>query len=302
MAESQQQVRQPRFQRHRHRKPAMVLQERDTAIVRLVADYRIISSEEIQALIPGSHQSILRRLQKLYHAGYLDRPRHQKLLPNRRMIYALGQYGAQLLAQGKERDFVPPRDISERNRELKLGFLDHALMISRFRAVLELACRGRDDVRLESWRQDDEIRDSVQADLPEGPARIPVCPDAWFVLALPKEPAGSNRINVFFEADRSTMSLKRFLTKMRGYWHYRQSGQQTDRFGFRNFLVLTLAPSAERAENLRQITEQVDESQHTSRRMFLFGAQDLCTLAEPSRVLGPVWTTPASRERHSLLE
>jgi hypothetical protein len=46
------------------------MQARDLAIAQLVAAYRVISSKEVTALIPGSNQVILRRQQALYHAGY----------------------------------------------------------------------------------------------------------------------------------------------------------------------------------------------------------------------------------------
>jgi Replication-relaxation len=114
----QEQNRLPRFQRHRFRKPTLELQERDREIIRLVADCRVISSEEIQALIPGSAQSILRRLQKLYHGGFLDRPRHQKLRPNRKMIYALGQRGVHMLAQATGGEGIGRQDLSERTSSL----------------------------------------------------------------------------------------------------------------------------------------------------------------------------------------
>lgn len=292
----------PRFQRHRFRKPTLVLQERDRDIIRLVADYRVISSEEIQALILGSDQSILRRLQKLYHGGFLDRPKHQTLQPNRKMVYALGHHGAHLLAGATGDAGLERRDWSERNRQLKVGFLEHALMISRFRTVLSLAIRNRNDVRIESWRQGDELRDHVVVNNGDLVERIPVCPDAFFVLHLTSEPDGRNRVHVFLEADRSTMSLKRFVTKMRGYWHYRLSGRQTNRFGICNFLVLTVAPSIQRASNLCHVARQVDASNHPALRMFLFGPQGNYSLAEPSRILESVWNTPADPDQYSVLE
>lgn len=42
--------RRPRFRRHRFTKLPFVLQERDRKIVRLVAEYRVVSSLEIAAL------------------------------------------------------------------------------------------------------------------------------------------------------------------------------------------------------------------------------------------------------------
>src|SRR5437016_2810619 len=89
----------PRFRRHRFRKLPLMLQERDRAIIRLVADYGVVTSQEICSLVGGSDQMILRRLQKMYHGGYLDRPQHQRLRGNGKMIYTLGQRGAQVVAE-----------------------------------------------------------------------------------------------------------------------------------------------------------------------------------------------------------
>jgi hypothetical protein len=123
-----------------------------------------------------------------------------------------------------------------------------------------------------------------------------------FVLHLIHEPEGRNRIHVFLEADRSTMSLKRFLTKMRGYWHYRQSGRQTERFAVRNFLILTVAPTTQRAGNLCQVTGQIDAPKHRGLRMFLFGSEQEWSLKEPRRILDPIWKTAGDDGRHSLVE
>ena len=90
-------VRRPRYRRDRYRRLPFVLQDRDRAIVRTVADYRLITSAEIQALIPGSGQAILRRLQCLYHAGYLERPPDQRYLGNGKMVYALGATAYELV-------------------------------------------------------------------------------------------------------------------------------------------------------------------------------------------------------------
>lgn len=293
-------ARWPRFKRHRFRKPSLVLQERDCEIVRLVADYRVVSSEEIQAVVEGSDQTILRRLQKLYHAGYLDRPRRQIQRGNGKLVYALGLLGAQLVAE-RFKTGTTARDWSEKNRQLTVQFLEHALMVSRFRAVLTLACRSGGDVEIVSWRQGNELRDEVVVEHADYRERIPVCPDAYFVLRLAREPEGRNKIHVFLECDRSTMTLKRMLTKLRGYWHYRNDGSAQNRFGMRNFLVMTLARTEERAANIRKTAGAVDASGR-GLRMFLFGAEAECSLRAPGRVLEPIWLTAGDDTRHSLLE
>lgn len=294
-------VRRPRFRRHRFGKPAFILQTRDHEIVRLVSEYRFITSEEIQALIPGSDQTILRRLQKLYHAGYLDRPRHQQQRGNGKMVYALGQEGAHLLAKlsGKE----PARgDWTEKNRQVRLQHLEHVLMVSRFRATLTLAARLNEKIVLECWTQGQELRDEVLVEHADWTERIPVYPDAYFVLRVLDGPEGRNRVHVFLEADRGTMTTKRFFVKVRGYWHYWRSGKQEERFGMKNFLVLTVTLTPERAASLREVTGDLDAPKHRGLRMFLFGSEQNYGFNEPLHLFDAIWSVPRDPDRHSLVE
>lgn len=298
--EIQERSRRPRFRRHRFGKPPLVLQDRDAEIVRLVADYRFVTSEEIQALVSGSDQTILRRLQKLFHGGYLDRPRNQRQRGNEKMVYALGQKGAELLARLANAGSVGKVDWLEKNRQVRVQYLEHALMVSRFRTTLTLATSSRSDVVVESWGQGNDLRDSVVVEGEHGSERIPVAPDAYLVLRLVNEPAGGNRIHIFLEADRGTMTTKRFLTKVRGYWHYWQSGTQEKRFGMKNFLVLTITLSDERAGNLCSATKALDDV--GGLRMFLFGSERNYVEGQTRRILDAVWQSPADDALHGLLE
>src|SRR6266481_6664378 len=91
-------TRLPRFQRAVTEVP-LVLTTRDLDILQAVESFRLLTSEHIQALIPGSDQNILRRLKVLFHAGYLDRLRPQFVNGggSAKMIYALTNKGAQIL-------------------------------------------------------------------------------------------------------------------------------------------------------------------------------------------------------------
>jgi hypothetical protein len=103
------------------------------------------------------------------------------------------------------------------------------------------------------------------------------------------------------EADRSTMPRSRFLTKMRGYIHYRLSGQQTKRYGMRNFLVLTVTKSHERAQNLLAATRRLDQAKGML-RMFLFGSEQNYSIQNPLPILESIWATPNHDRQHSILE
>ena len=287
--------RRHRYVRHRFNKPAFMLQPRDRDIIRLVSDHRVISSDDIALLIGGSPQGILRRLQRLYHHNYLDRPRSQRQLGNVPMIYALGQEGAELIA--RETGKKPVADWAEKNRQIRTHYLEHALMISRFQVALRHAAASTGTVRLERWLPDGAIRDAVWVEHRDRRERIPIAPDAFFMLGVGGENPG--RIYAVLEADRGTMTVGRFTTKLRGCFAYWRSGQAQEHLGMRNFLVVTVTSSSERAVNLAQACTAVSDR---GLRMFLFGCERDFLPAARSAVLEPIWRTPSDDIRHSLLE
>ena len=64
--------RRKRFQRDRS--VTMQITERDTDIIKLVYKNRFLNSDHITNLIGDSRRVILKRLNLLYHTGFLDRP------------------------------------------------------------------------------------------------------------------------------------------------------------------------------------------------------------------------------------
>lgn len=290
----------PRFVRHRHRKPEFVVQSRDCDIVHIVSQHRVISSDDIGLLVDGSKQVLLRRLQKLFHHGYLDRPRSQRQRGNGPMVYALGQKGAELLVG--ESDQPATIDWSEKNRQLGIGHLEHALMVSRFQAALRFGLKANGDAALARWVPDGLVRDSVLVERNTSTERIPIAPDAFFTIKLLNEPDGRNRVHVFLEADRGTMTAKRYFTKLSGYWHWWRNGRQERLLGIRNFVVVTVTATPERAASLCAVAGKLDPPRHRGLRMFLFGPEHQFRDGQAARILDAIWTTPSDSGRHSLVE
>ncbi len=286
----------PRYVRHRFRKPIFALQPRDLDIIRIVADHRVISSDDLQLLIGGSDQGILRRLQKLFHHGYLDRPRSQRHFGNAPMVYALGQRGADVIA--RETGKKPVADWAEKNRQLRTHYLEHALVLSRFQTALRHASAAQGTVALERWCPDGFVREAVVIEHRDRRERIPIAPDAFFILNILNGP-NPGRVHCFLEADRGTMTVARFVTKLRGYFAYWRSGQAEQRLRMKNFLVVTVTRSAERAEHLLAGARSVSDR---GLRMFLFGAETVYLPTTSRAVLNEIWRTPADDVPHSLLE
>jgi len=170
-------------------------------------------------------------------------------------------------------------------------------MISNFRVILSLALKNIQNTDLLFWDQGRELGDHVFVrDYREGKQRIPVCPDAYFGL---EDPQG--KMYFFLEADRSTMTNARFLQKMRGYYNCWKQGKHSEKYGIKNFRVLTITKSKERARNLREVTKQADERQKGF-SAFWFTSEENYSLEKPTNVLNPIWKTPAGEGSHHLLE
>ena len=95
-------ARRPRFRRAEN-PPAFRLTEDDVELVRLLARHRFLRSTHLAGLTGRSLDRTNDRLHRLFHTGYIDRPRAQlDYYPNRGaapMVYALGDKGARLLTE-----------------------------------------------------------------------------------------------------------------------------------------------------------------------------------------------------------
>src|SRR5881296_4549268 len=149
--------------------PPFKLTERDRELLKIMYDYRFITAEMLQDLatpvvltprqqdaverliaarraklgitgtadrVPSNaKREIQRRLQALYHHGYVQR---LKLSDHDPIVYALGNKGADELTLhfGVDRQKI---DWTSKNRETGERYMQHGLMVSRFRHALTLA-------------------------------------------------------------------------------------------------------------------------------------------------------------------
>jgi DNA-binding Lrp family transcriptional regulator len=247
------------------------LTERDRAIIRLVHRHRFLRSSHIASLLGGSPQQVLRRLQLLYHHGFLERPRiqieyyHQG--GSRQIVYGLGKRSASLLKQEPGAD-VRYFQVGGKNDPPHRFFFEHALLVSDIMVALELACRKAEGVRLLSG---DELP------LPGGVHRklkwkvklnnrvlLGIIPDRVFALVSGKQSPGINSAFFFLEADRGTMPIVRknlaqssFYRKLLAYEATWARGLHRSQFGFHRFRVLTVTTSATRVESLVKACSQL---------------------------------------------
>lgn len=284
----------------------ILLQKRDLEILKLVYEYRFIQSDQITASLPGSERNLLRRLQLLFHNGYLDRfvdyRRIRAMSGSDKMTYGITRKAGSLLASEAGLDWAKI-DWDTKNRRMSDPYIKHTLMVSKFRATLALACKSQREVELIKWLENRgtgrnanrEISDRVWVEVKDGKEkRLAVVPDAFFRLGIKDE-----EDFLFLEADRGTMSTGRFLGKLLAYQAWREQGGFEKKFDHTHFRVLTVTPSNERRDNLREAAKALDKG-----GMFWFTSENYYGLENPQSIFQKIWVTakPKDDKAHSLLE
>jgi len=301
----------PRFNRAPTVAPMQVT-ERDRQIIRLVHRHRFLRSPQIAALMNDSSQQLLRRLQLLYHHGFLERPRaqidyyHQG--GSRSLVYGVGNKGGALL-QRELGVSLPKLSWGEKNHTVRGMFFEHAILVSDVMVALELACRETEHVRLltedelpnqakmRGERQPFQWKVKINSGLKPG-----VIPDRVFALEFPNQTGETNRVYFFLEADRGTMPVNRrnlsqtsFYRKLLAYEATWSQSIHRTKFGFNRFRVLTVTTSAARVNSLVEACSKLERGHG----LFLFA--DRSILAKPSDIFSPKWKTGKQGERVCLL-
>ena len=285
---------------------------------------------QLSAMLAQPHTGgFEKRLRTLVQERYLDRPARQarlregpagRLHGREPLAYAVGLRGGRYLAEVAGTD-PAKSDWTRRNREIRHTQLEHALMVSEFRATLYAALTpGVGEWQPYYWNQGDKHRAvfftgpdkaltkarlayfprlerTEQPKLRPGFTRHVVRPDAFFALKH-----GTKNLGAYYclEADRSTMSRQRVLDKLRDYFRLWRTGHfQTSFHGVPHFVVLVVTKSAARRDSLRQVARQADDRQ-TGARLFRFATADEYDLARPESLLAPIWYDPVNKEPERL--
>ena len=262
--------RRPRFRRPLMR-VSLQLTLRDFDILRAVATHRFLNSQQIARLVVGADKKIIERAGQLYYAGYLERPPAQLEYyraggGSTPIVYGIANRGAQVLIErdGREQTDV---DWSRKNTHATRRFILHTLAVADV-AVAALEATSADaryslqqgDALMQlmpsatramakplKWRVKVKHRDQPLLE-------VGVVPDFAFALVYAD---GSRRCFVV-EADRGTMPVERetlkqtsILKKLLAYETGRKQRLHEKQFGWKNFRVLLVTNTAERAANIR---------------------------------------------------
>lgn len=268
-------ARRPRFKRIADFN-ATRLTERDKAIIAVVSRYRFVTTSLILSLVPGSRQNVTRRLQRLYHAGFLDRPHSQLSLRYTgeisEIVYSL----------------TPKSEMGRGSKPVTSLFLAHALAVSEALIRIEsdsdskgarfvsefgiLAIADCDsETRHIQWR--------VQVKTDTTKERIGIIPDGAFAIERRADGNSPRRRYFFLEVDRGTMPVSRkslrissIRRKALAYSRTRRGRVLQGRFNIPGFQVLFVAKSKERVARMEEACKEAAGDTLTS--LFLFITQE----------------------------
>ena len=300
--------RNPRFYR-REDAPPLRLTARDSEILRLVARHRMLRSTHVLSAIPGSRQNVLRRLQRLYHHQYLDRPRAQieyYARGSEPITYCLGKKGWELaMRQASAAGTFP----SAMAGAVRPQFMRHTLLVAEIMLKIERDCAADGSAE---FMDEDKLRGkivgaqafadpfawNVTVTVQGARKSIGVRPDRAFSLSAPDEVP----VLFFLEADRGTMPVTRsdfeqnsLYKKMLGYYETWRQEEHRRMFGFQRFLVLFVLENPGRTSNALRANKKLNGGSGSG--LFAFVSARTFTSAD-SALRAPVVT---GRERHSTL-
>jgi len=275
----------------------------DTTILQKVGEYRYITTAMLQTITGLSRRVVNDHTKFLFHDGYIGR-RHLAHPQNgggsSPSIHVLDYKGRTWLSQNTPianrhlRSITPPTTHSPTaEREL-----EHNLLCSHVRAVIEATCTSTPHLRLDFWHN--ESKEFYTRVFDDGLTH-PVRPDAFSHISILQDGEWIP-YPILWEFDRSTMSHKTIKRKLRAYYillrnYLRPTGTLTDFENIKRFRVATVTSKNSRSKigdteiRLSNLVEDahVADDNNIGSKLFLFTHLSNLPLSAPSNILNPIW-------------
>ena len=280
---------------------SMRITPRDIELLRNISRLRLTSAAQLAALDGGSAQNVSRALLALFENSYVERPVAQvasRLLyeGSRPTIYGLTRRGATLLRKHGEDVRRRLLDGIDKERGAGWRFIEHTVAIAEFWVSLELAARGREDLRVLERSEILEGAPKCKCDRLvrlEASIRIggtlknnAVIPDALFGLRINDDEESYFMV----EIDRGEMPVERykntyrtyFSKKMRTYYEANRQQRHVHDLGIENFRVLTVTTDRSRIDNMLTALDTITDGRGSN--IFLFVDQVTLAASNPLEV------------------
>jgi len=278
------------------------LTDRDIEILYAVYTHRALTTNQIGTLLfPSAGGEVRsevssrcrRRLQYLYHHGYLHRAELLKSLHDgsRPFVYLLDRQSIPILVQKYK---LSADEVNWRPHHNRIGslFLNHLIACNDFRIAVEVAVQ-KDEYELAQWIDESTLRrqrrkEKIDITTPSGIRRqITLIPDGYFQIN-----ANGYCYPHFLEVDMGTETVmgsdfgrKDFARKLLGYKAYYESGRYTASYDSTAMRVLIVTNSVRRLINLMKAAEMTKSSSFC-----MFAVFDDVMVAD-TVVSSPIWRT-----------
>jgi len=279
------------------RKPGgvnFVLTDRDVEILKCLARYRYLQTSQIQRLIfpeNKSIQSARRRLKILFHNKIVGRI--EPFAPIGRgtaeVVYCLDKLGYETLDA-----ICVEVKAMRKQKQVKYGFLQHAIDVSEFRIHLEIATNQSSSIQLHRFVADHELKTTTQEAIGKKRYKLfdsvyhtgsrqsyTVYPDALIIFRGRGEYEQHQKL-YFLEIDRGTEGMKTIQEKVIGYSIYQRENIFKKYGDFADFRVLFQTTSPKRAANMRKALTNLDGQQFC-------WITDVKKVDESSILTGEIW-------------
>ena len=268
-------TRRPRFRRASE-PPPFRLTDDDVHIVRQLARHRFLKSTHIAALVGRSLDRTNDRLLRLFHAGYIDRPRAQldyyPTAGSSPIAYALADRGARLLLESI--NWRSSISWLRCNSPLVLDpTCNSSIPTTSSLAFPEQTRAARNPLSL-------RVKLSHQGAVHE----IGLVPDLVFGLQF----ADGSRHSFMVEIDRGTMPIARsdflqtsFERKMRAYLTAHVAKQHERQFGWKTFRVLTVTTDHHRMQSMMEALRKLRIPHSPGAPLFFFTTRDELRASNP---------------------
>lgn len=280
---------------------AMRITSRDIELLRNIARLRLVSAAQLAALDGGSAQNVSRALLALFENGFVERPVAQvasRILfeGSRPTIYGLTRKGAALLRKHGEDVRRRLLDGIDKERGAGWRFIEHTVSIAEFWVALELAARGRKDLRVlerneiledaPKTKRDRLVKLEASIRLKGALRKNSVVPDAFFGLHI------NDKVESYFmlEIDRGEMPVERytnlyrtyFLKKLLTYYEANRQERHVYDLGIDNFRVLTVTTDRSRIDKMLEAQNAITGGKGSN--IFLFTDTASLALSNPLEV------------------
>lgn len=305
------------------------LQPRDIEIFDWLYKFRFLTADQIAGLVEAveekvslseyefreGYYGIIRRIKLLKNANYL------KDLTNifQKYVYTLDKKAIDELVLEKA---IPREDIQRVLEQRKRGdkHLAHALMIAEFGATLALACKQRPGIKLLTWLPESN---EIQVEIHLTEDELTPAMKKWqksgqgYGVTLKKKPdvifglENQHGQTAWFilEADRGTMTSKRFLQKMAAYYYFKihdKFGEWSQKLNLHpqgkpinTFRIITYTVTPQWQDVLIKTTLRVNPDQ-TGSKMFWFTNQTLVDTEKPETMFERIFSIAEKDELSQL--